>query len=224
MTTKKKLLTALSMFALVAVVAAVSVGITFAALSGQVTSQFKISYTASNVEAELQAKYSTDGGKTYTAIEVNGAGDGDNHTIKFEKTTETAQNSKSFKDTTNLNFKDKENFLVIAFYFKNTSTSSNKLDITPKFTPTTSDAEGKKNVTVTYSWLDSETGGVSGFDTFSTPSPINTDITSNFTNAEELDAEVEAILFVKVEITEEIKDATFAGTFTFDLKNASEAV
>ncbi len=57
MSGKKKLFFALGTLALVVVVAAASVGITLAALSGKVTSTFNISYNALNVNADVEASY-----------------------------------------------------------------------------------------------------------------------------------------------------------------------
>ncbi len=62
---KKKIWTVVGCFAMVLVVAATSVGITLAALQGQVSSTFNISYTAKNVKAAVVGWVETDVGFAY---------------------------------------------------------------------------------------------------------------------------------------------------------------
>ncbi len=220
MTTKKKLLTALSMFALVAVVAAVSVGITFAALSGNVKSTFNITYTASNVEATVTAQYSLDGKRpNYLGSSgdasvgtLNDMQAGESKEIKFELATTNADaQTKTFDAITNKTFADQDSSIYIKFTFQNDS-ADYALKVTPTFTP----KQENKNVTLNYYW--DETGAAA------LPSSTTTFVSGNIGDAEHViaaktSAAVKHVLWIRVDITDNIKEATFSGDFGFTLVN-----
>lgn len=133
MTTKKKLFAAIFSLAMVFVVAGTAIGLTLAALQGQVGSGFTISYTAKNVKvgifgtSNIGAKYSltsaneypggtqnSNGTYTYTStsrIQENVLMSGSQNYIDF---TETDTGSKKFNDTS-FNFESSDFNLLPAY-------------------------------------------------------------------------------------------------------------
>lgn len=136
MSGKKKLLYALSTLALVVVVAAASVGITFAALSATVKSTFKITYNALNVNATVEASYQVKNLESKTI-----------GTATFSQTTDT--NASVSKD---LNVKEEQieltaanNYVDLVYKFTNTD-EHNDLKISLNAAPT-----GATGLTIYYS-------------------------------------------------------------------------
>ncbi len=213
MTTKKKLLTALSLFALVAVVAAVSVGITFAALSGNVKSTFNITYTASNVTATMKAKYSTNSATSFTGLTPKtGSGTGDSITFVAGDATGTEKEFNPVKTT----FAGPDADIYVAFSFTNQH-ATDDMNVTLTY-----DKGGDKNVEVKYAWdAAGTTYGSSQVDAGKHPT-ISTALPSGKAiDAQKIEHGDTAVLWIMVHITSNIADATFGGSFSFALQNAA---
>ncbi len=215
MTTKKKLLTALSLFALVAVVAAVSVGITFAALSGSVKSTFNITYTASNVTATMKAKYSTNSATSFTGLTPKtGSGTGDSITFVAGDATGT---EKEFNAVT-ATFAGPDKDIYVAFSFENQH-ASDAMNVTLTYNKGTD-----SNVTVTYAWDAAGTTYGESQEDAGTHPDVSTSLPSGSAiAAQKIEHGKTAVLWVKVHITSNIESATFGGSFSFALQNVAAA-
>ena len=217
MTGKKKLIFALSTLALVVVVAAASVGITLAALSGNVKSTFTINYTASNVEATVSGKYTLSG----TATQATGLQDmqiKDSTSYQFKTTTtneEVAPEQLAFDALEGKTFSSATSVVYFAFTFKNESTT-HSLNVTPTFTKTTTD-----NVTMKYAWAQSAGDTAPEFSTtFGEGGATEVGGAHTIGQASSADEGVTHVLWIQVSITSNISNAQFSGAFNFVLANA----
>lgn len=207
MTAKKKLLIALCTFALVLVVAGASVGITLAALSGSVTSQFNITYTANNVNATLSGKYCVNGTAeavgTMTALKSSQA-----EKIEFG-TSEATGATKKFDNVEGVSFAKATDYVYIAFHFKNND-EAKALTVTPTFTVTT-----VTNVAMNYTWVED------GEDTYPTEPSWQTFTSGAIGSAHSVATSATHTLWIQVNVVSDIAVATFAGNFNFALANAA---
>ena len=209
MTTKKKIWTALGMFALVLVVAGASVGITLAALTGTVKSTFNVSYQANNVNATVKAKYTLTGteesiGTSFTNMTVETDG---GETITFQEDTPADQSTKQFAGVDG-SITAPTQYIYIAFTFENTDADKD-LKVKLTYAPASS-----RNFTVEYLWHDGdlETPKTESWDTLTGTTDEETIThTTSKTNT----------CWIRAHVTDEVDGATFGGTFSFTLQNAA---
>lgn len=207
MSSKKKLITAITSLAVVAVIAVVAVTVTLAALNATVTSGFNIKYTALNVNATVTAKYgkgakgSITGESAQTALKRQGENPGNVEAseteIKFTSAQADQEVTASF-ETVEIVASAAEDAVVYAYTFKNDD-ATNKLHIVLQANISASE------FTVTY--------GTSA-----------EDITKeSLTQIDDVEASGETTIYIKFVITDpgHTKDATVSGSISWNLTSVA---
>lgn len=110
MTSKKKLIIAITSLSLVAFVAVISIVLVLAALNATVTSGITIKYTAYNIDAEIQGAYTSTGWYRAKNLYVDEAKT--KTTLEFNP-TEKSGIEKSFQPTDDVELGPNEKFIIL---------------------------------------------------------------------------------------------------------------
>ena len=198
MSTKKKLIISISTLC-VAVIAIVGITVgVLAARSASITNNINVGYTAREVAATISATYQRQGDADPTNMTVQG-GEPDQYELVFDGSEETATGALETAGDITLDTDHKS--VTFTYTFKNNGTNN--------FTATLTLPETQKNVTITYQ-LDGEP-----YD----PADHGSALTFTATGAASAEADdgQEVTFAVTVAIDNVAADASFAGTFSWNL-------
>ncbi len=217
MSTKKKIVIAICTMALVIVALVASlIGVIASFNATTSAGGFKISYTAKNVHATIKAEYkvgTASESPAYTTIKTT---DGASiMTFTGDETAETT--TKSFDSINNITM-DKDDIMIIHYQITNTDTSRN----TSFKVVLNSNITSNSNLSIQYT-NNSEAvpdGGTQAVDDwYDSFNEINTAVGGSSGNGyyNEVSGGSTVNLYIKIEIESKTQDATFDGSFNFEL-------